>query len=131
MARKSLSYKYVSYIDLAAILFLALIGSVFVYIIIHYFQWKSHEGFLESDNKNKEESVKIGAVTMMKDPKNLETWLRTNREAGISHFYIRLEDSPDVLPFLQEQEDVTVVEGKSSGVNEYNEKQTRQDLMVN
>jgi len=135
MTRKSLSYKYASFIDLAALLFFTLIGSLFVYIIIHYFQWKSQEGFLENKNDykndNKEESVKIGAVTMMKDPKNLETWLQMNRKAGISHFYIRLEESPDVLPFLQEQEDVTIVKGKSSGVNEYNEIQTRQDLMVN
>ena len=128
MIGKSLSYKYAIWIDIAAFLFMVLLGSVFVYVVINYFKWKSQEGFQEDESEN---HVKIGAVTMMKDPKNLETWLQKNRGAGIAHFYIRLEDSPDALSLLQDQDDVTVMVGKSSGVNEYQDIQTRQSKMVN
>jgi len=128
MVRNSVSYKYAAWINLAAFLFFTILGSIFVYVIIHYFQWKSQEDFQNTIHKNTD---KIGTVTMMKDPKNIDTWLQKNREAGIGHFYIRLEDSPDVFPFLQKQLDVTVVEGTSSGVNEYQDIQTRQNKMVN
>jgi hypothetical protein len=125
MVRKSVSYKYTTLIDLAAFIFFTLIGSTFVYVLIHYFQWKSQEAFQQNEDVDK-----IGTVTMMKDPKDVETWLHKNRETGIAHFYIRLEDSPNVLPFLQKQDDVTVFEGESSGVNEYKDIQTRQVKMV-
>ena len=124
MGRKSLSYQYASWIDMAAFALFAIVCAMFVYIIINYFQWKSTEGFQE------EEPDKIAAVTMMKNPKNVETWLKKNRASGIGHFYIRLEDSPDVLSYLNDQSDVTVHVGKSKGINEYEDIQHRQVKMV-
>jgi hypothetical protein len=112
---------------MAAFALFAIVCAMFVYIIIHYFQWKSTEGFQEVEV---EESDKIATVTMMKNPKNVETWLNKNRASGIGHFYIRLEDSPDVLSYLNDQDDVTVNVGKSTGINEYEDIQHRQVKMV-
>jgi len=68
---------------------------------------------------------------MMKDPKNIETWLDMHRDMGIGHFYIRLEDTPTLESYLKNQPDVTVQIGQSQGVNEYQNQQYRQDKWVN
>ena len=73
----------------------------------------------------------IGVVSMMKSPKNIETWLETHRQLGITRFYIRLEDTPSVEEYLAEQLDVYMQIGKSTGLNEYTDKQRRQDDWVN
>jgi len=36
----------------------------------------------------------IAIVSMMYKPKNVESWLEIHRNLGISHFYIRLENTP-------------------------------------
>ena len=115
-------------INIATIIILIAICVLFNVWITKYLKWKSEEikeGFF--DDKN----VEIGIVSMMKNPKNIETWLNTHRTLGIKHFYIRLEDSPKVESFLNEQSDVTVQIGKSTGINEYDEIQTRQNAWVN
>ena len=38
---------------------------------------------------------------MMKSPKNIDTWLRKHRNLGIQHFYIRLEETPDLEEYLK------------------------------
>jgi len=73
----------------------------------------------------------IGLVSMMKSPKNIDTWLETHRQLGIARFYIRLEDTPAVEPYLSEQADVVLQIGQSTGVNEYTDKQRRQDDWLN
>ena len=37
-----------------------------------------------------------GIVSMIKKPKNIETWLEKNRAFGIKKFYIRLEETPEL-----------------------------------
>ena len=38
----------------------------------------------------------------MKQPQNLITWLRYHREqCGVKRFYLRLEDSPQLVPLLR------------------------------
>jgi Glycosyl transferase family 2 len=74
--------------------------------------------------------VKVGIVSMMKDPKNIETWLGHHRKMGISKFYIRLEDTPGLEKFLKSQSDVHLIIGNSTGINEYQEIQVRQTYMV-
>lgn len=76
-------------------------------------------------------SSKIGIVSMMKEPKNVETWLDIHRKLGISFFFIRLEDTPSLVDYLSSQSDVLLDVSKSSGTNEYVEIQTRQNAMVN
>jgi hypothetical protein len=131
---KSLSKKYQFFIDLASFSLLLIMMSLIVAMIIKYFYWKSETlGLRENFQEGMEEKPdsKIAVAAMVKDPKNMETWLQKNREAGIDHFYIRLEDTPDLLDFLQDQKDVSLQVGKSSGTNEYQDIQTRQDKMVN
>lgn len=109
--------------NVAAFCLLILLMAFFVILIIRYFRYKSKEGF--------ENQINIGIMTMMKDPKNLETWLKKNRDVGIKHFYIRLEDTPTLMDYLQDQDDVSLQIGESNGTNEYNEIQNRQNKMVN
>lgn len=73
----------------------------------------------------------IGIVSMMKSPKNIDTWLETHRQLGITYFYLRIEDTPSVQEYLAEQGDVYMQIGKSTGLNEYTDKQRRQDDWVN
>lgn len=75
-------------------------------------------------------SQPIAIVSMMKKPKNIETWLAKHRELGISRFYIRLEDTPELEEMLGEQMDVVLTVGKSTGKNEYLDIQTRQNKMM-
>lgn len=73
----------------------------------------------------------LAVVSMIKNPKNMETWLQKHRDLGILRFYIRLEQTPELESFLESQPDVYVKIGQSSGVNEYKEIQTRQNAWVN
>ena len=73
----------------------------------------------------------IGVISMIKDPKNIETWLKHHRGLGISRFYIRLEDTPGLESKLNAMPDIHLKIGKSTGVNEYDEIQTRQHSWVN
>jgi hypothetical protein len=68
---------------------------------------------------------------MIKNPKNIETWLKRHRDLGICHFYIRLEETPELEDYLRSQKDVTLYVGKSKNINEYEEIQTRQNTFVN
>lgn len=75
-------------------------------------------------------SQPIAIVSMMKKPKNIDTWLAKHRLLGISRFYIRLEDTPDLEEMLGEQMDVVLTVGKSTGTNEYLDIQKRQNKMM-
>ena len=131
------SSKYVFWINIATFIAILVLSMIFYKVITKYLSWKmtelkpvlKKEGFGSSNNSKT--TSNIGIVSMMKDPKNLETWLQKHRELGIRHFYIRLEETPDMVDFLKEQSDVTVVSGVSKGVNEYDEQQTRQNEWVN
>ena len=128
----SRSKQYISWINLATFLAIVSICIAFYAMITKYLTWKSSEFgkegfFLESFFRKKSN---IGIVSMMKDPKNIETWLDMHRVLGIRHFYIRLEETPDLELLLKNQPDVTVRSGKSSGVNEYEHIQIRQNAWV-
>ncbi len=76
-------------------------------------------------------TIKIAIISVMYKPKNVETWLEIHRKLGISHFYIRLEDTPDLVDYLQSQPDVTLEVGTSSAANQYNSIMDRQLKMAN
>ena len=118
---------YKPWILFATILAIFAILTIFYIVVTKYLTWKSkeiQESFLDSTPKY---SSDVGIVSMIKDPKNIETWLEKHRTLGIKHFYIRLEETPDLEEYLESQPDVTVKVGKSTGVNEYDEIQTRQN----
>jgi hypothetical protein len=96
--------------------------TIFVIIYI-YLDYDKIEAFTTHGQK-------IGIVSMMKNPKNIETWLERHRNIGIERFYIRLEDTPDLVKYLESQPDVVLDISKSNGLNEYTEKQNRQGVMV-
>lgn len=99
-------------------------------IIILYFSYlgsrvnRSKENFDQSPQK-------VAVVSMIKSPKNMETWLEKHRNLGIARFYIRLEDTPELEEYLEKQSDVHLIIGRSTGINEYKEIQTRQGELVN
>jgi len=97
----------------------------FVFLIIYMYvtNGKCIEPFTNNDQK-------IGIVSMMKNPKNIETWFERHRKMGIARFYIRLEDTPDLVDYFKAQPDVVLDISKSNGLNEYTEKQHRQGKMV-
>lgn len=90
---------------------------------------------LFKNNKNKspfKNDIKVGVIALMYKPKNVEAWLELNRSFGISHFYIRLEDTPELIDYLKSQSDVTLMVASSSeDKNQYLTLQTRQIDTVN
>lgn len=123
---KSVIYKPA--IIIATILAMLIICYIFYYITVRYLQWKNSkipkESFLDG-------KTDVGIVSMIREPKNIDTWLDKHRTIGIKHFYIRLEQTPDLEDYLKKQEDVTLQIGESSGINEYEEIQNRQSKWVN
>jgi len=122
---------YKPWILFATILAIFGICLLFYITMTKYLLWKSNEiqeNFLDSFPKH---GSNVGIVSMIKQPKNIETWLEKHRILGIKHFYIRLEETPELEDYLESQQDVTVKVGNSAGVNEYDEIQTRQNKWVN
>jgi hypothetical protein len=102
---------------------IAILAVLFILLILFFLFKKSSFGAV-NDNL-------IAIVSMIKNPKNIKTWLDYHRNLGISHFYIQLEDTPDLIDYLKLQPDVTLNVNNSTGVNEYTEIQTRQNKWVN
>ena len=63
--------------------------------------------------------------------KNIETLLQIHRNLGISNFYIRLEDTPELINYLKSQPDITLEIGTSNASNQYNSIMDRQLKMAN
>ena len=61
---------------------------------------------------------------------NKKYWLKKHRDLGVCHFYIRLEETPELEDYLDSQQDVTLQKGSSTGINEYAEIQNRQNKWV-
>ena len=80
--------------------------------------------------KFKPDHQKIGIVSCIKDPKNIETWLQLHRDLGISRFYIRLEDTPDLVEYLKAQNDVHLMVHESNSADEYMDLMGRQSKTV-
>lgn len=132
MVSFSRSKNYTFWIKLATVILMLITCYTFYVTIVRYLKWKSSQlpkeqfiGDLFDKNTN------IGIVSMIKDPKNIETWLKTHKDMGIKHFYIRLEETPELQEYLEKREDVTLQLGQPTGVNEYDEKQVRQNKWVN
>jgi len=127
MVSFSRSKQYTLGIKFATIVLMAIICYSFYKIVIRYLTWKNKEMSKESFISD---STHIGIVSMIKSPKNIDTWLNKHRELGINHFYIRLEETPELEEHLEKQPDITLEIGRSTGMNEYEEKQVRQNTWV-
>ena len=131
--KPSKSGQYLTWINIATFLAIVALCFLFYTAITKYLSWKmtelKKEPFFGMNFENVVQKS-IGIVSMMKEPKDIKTWLEKHRALGIRHFYIRLEETPDLELFLKGQPDVTVRLGESSGVNEYEDIQTRQNEWV-
>jgi len=97
------------------IIFLFFLSVVILFLIV-----KNRSSFT-----NTKKSVAL--ITLMYQPKNVETWLLIHRNLGIKRFYIRLEDTPELIDYLQSQPDVTLMLASSNrDTNQYKTLQTRQ-----
>ena len=128
----SKSELYKPAVILASILAMGFICFFFYKIVVKYLQWKSStfskESFIDEIFDN---DSNVGIISMMKSPKNIDTWLQKHRDIGIQHFYIRLEETPELEEYLSNQKDVTLKIGTSAGINEYDLIQERQNTWVN
>lgn len=131
MLSVSRSKNYTNWIKLATLLVMVGICYVFYVTIVRYLKWKNEELSKEPFiDQLFDKTTNIGIVSMIKSPKNIDIWLKKHRDLGIRHFYIRLEETPNLEAYLEEQPDVTLQIGKSTGMNEYEEKQVRQNSWV-
>ena len=96
---------------------------ILILILILFFIISLKSKFKSNFSKEKKS---IALISLMYLPKNIETWLEIHRKLGISHFYIRLEDTPDLVEYLSSQPDVTLMVETSNDSNQYTTLQTRQ-----
>jgi len=85
--------------------------------------------FKEKFSQNKK--GKVAVISVMYKPKSINDWLDLHRKLGITHFYIRLEDTPELIEYLQSQPDVTLQVGTSDASNQYSSIMDRQLKMAN
>lgn len=85
------------------------------------------EGFREE-----KPSSRIAIATCIRKPVDFSLWLKHHRKLGVSRFYVRVEDTPELEDYLATQPDVVLEMGSSdkSG-NNYKTIQTRQVKFVN
>lgn len=105
---------------LAIGILLLIVIFVFVLIIV-----------LSFTNKQVSMSPKVCIVSLIRKPIDISIWLNELRKIGVSHFFLRIEDTIELKEFLIAQNDVTFVMEKSSKGNNYENLQERQVDFVN
>lgn len=76
-------------------------------------------------------STKVAVAVLMRKPVDIFLWLKLHRNMGISHFFLRIEDTPGLEDFLITQKDITFEMKTSSKGNNYETLQQRQIDFVN
>lgn len=61
----------------------------------------------------------VAIALMMRNPVDLPLWLKHHRNLGVRCFFIRLEDSPSWIDFLESQPDVVLEVSRSDEKNNY------------
>jgi hypothetical protein len=85
-----------------------------------------------NNNNNDNIHFKIAIASMIMKPVDLSLWLNHHRLIGVSLFFIRLEDTPELIDFLEKQQDVILDIGSSDiNGNNYLTQNYRQDTLVN
>ena len=104
------------------------LGLIVIIIVIINNITNTEKFSLNDDNK----SQKIAIVSMIMKPVDLSIWLNHHRSLGVSLFFIRLEETPELIDFLEKQEDVILEIGESDkNGNNYLTQNYRQDTLVN
>jgi hypothetical protein len=107
---------------------------ILLILLIFIFLSKSSPSSSKSPNPNIKD-IKVGLVCMMRKPKNIEQWLDHHKSLGISHFYIRLEDTPELEQLLSNDPSIKLQIGSSSdkvenGNHSYDSIFERQSVMI-
>ncbi|NBU34480.1 glycosyltransferase family 2 protein [bacterium] len=103
------------------VLFLVAVAAIYCGLLILHTTKTTHTKNLGS----------VAIATLMRKPIDLPLWLKHHRNMGISHFFIRLEDSPGFEDYLAHQPDITLEIGQSDTKNNYTSLQSRQINFVN
>lgn len=101
---------------------------VFAIAIVAVYLWKQEAAHKKPESQHR---VKVAMALLVRKPTDLLLWFEHHRKAGISRFYIRLEDSPGTAAYLRTQEDVYFEEGTSDEENNYTGLIERQKIFVN
>ncbi len=93
---------------------------------------KEHfETIKEEKIEIEKESDKVAVASLIRKPIDLTIWLKSLRKIGISHFFLRIEDTPELEDFLKTQSDITFEMKNSDKENNYENLQHRQIEFVN
>jgi len=68
--------------------------------------------FFDNDVVNKPFSA-VGIIAFMRKPIDLSLWFKHHRELGVTQFFIRVEDTPELEDYLKNQKDVWFEMGDS------------------
>lgn len=109
---------------------LIIIGIIIISIIVIYLVWKYR--FIQRAVKESfQGSSKVAVAVLMRKPIDIFLWLKHHRDLGVSHFFLRIEDTPGLDEFLKTQPDITYEMKTSSKENNYETLQKRQIQFVN
>lgn len=99
-------------------------------LIICISLYYSVKKYAENDDKKEgfenATQPKVAIVSMVRKPVDFFIWLKHHRNLGVRHFFIKLEDTPDLEEVLSSQKDITLETGKSDKINNYKTLQQRQ-----
>lgn len=74
----------------------------------------------------------VGLITFMRKPIDLPLWLKHHRDLGVTKFFIRVEDTPELEPYLKNQKDVWLEMSESDKTgNNYQTLFDRQIVFIN
>lgn len=108
-----------------------IIVGIGIFCAIMYLVWKYTYMKRLLVQETFEGSSKVAVAVLMRKPIDIFLWLKHHRELGISHFFLRIEDTPGLEEFLKTQQDITYEIKSSSKENNYETLQKRQIEFVN
>jgi hypothetical protein len=96
-----------------------LLGIIFFMVLnISFTREKMSEEYVYEFFSNPEVESKpnstVGLITFMRKPIDLSLWFKHHRLLGVTQFFIRVEDTPELEDYLQNQKDVVFEMGDSN-----------------
>jgi hypothetical protein len=85
------------------------------------------DGYIAPESRNCD-VIRLGVVVMTKKPLGFQTWLAHHRKNGVEHFFVRVENTPELCAALKDAPDVTFEE--SVGRQSYGSQMERQTRHV-
>jgi len=90
---------------------------IILYLINNRYEKMSEEyvyEFFANPPIHEKQNSTVGLITFMRKPIDLSLWFKHHRTIGVTHFFIRVEDTPELEDYLQNQKDVTFEMGNSN-----------------